>query len=128
MAERETSRNRKIYLTWTDIVDVIGDAKKWPHLLRRLFWTKNLNHFQRILVCTFCYVNGLNPVMFEEWAELMGLCRDRAAVQHIKSLFNIFESGEKRYNLYTYNITQGRYEYLDGTPRRYEHRSQREKK
>ena len=32
---------------------------------------------QRILLATFVFVNGLNPVIFMEWAEARGMCHDR---------------------------------------------------
>ena len=44
--------------------DIIGDAGKWPKLIRRLFWTENLKHFQRCIVAAFVYVNGLDPDIF----------------------------------------------------------------
>ncbi len=124
MAEREL-RNREIHSLWSDIQEIIGPARRWPFQIRRLFWTRNLDHFQRILVCTFCFVNGLNPVVFKEWASLMHLRRDRAAESHIAALFNLFEGGNY-YRLYSYNVTMNQYEYLDGTPRRYVPRAQRQ--
>ena len=39
--------------------DIIGDAGKWPKLIR-LFWTENPKHFHRCIVTAFVYVNGLN--------------------------------------------------------------------
>ena len=40
---------------------VIGLANRWPYMIRRLFWTRNIYHLQRIIVCAFGYVNGLYP-------------------------------------------------------------------
>ena len=114
------NRNGQIYELWRDI----GPASQWPFLIRRLFWTKNLRHFQRILVCTFCFVNGLNPIVFEEWAVLFGLCSNSSSIQHIKNLFRLFENG-RNYTLYAWNVSARRYEYLDGRVRRYTHRSRR---
>ena len=124
-AQPEISRNRRIFLLWTDIQEIIGPATHWPHLIRRLFWTRNLNHFQRLLVCSFVFVNGLNPVVFDEWMILLRLCRDQAAVVHIRSLFRLFEGG-RFYRMYSYNVLQGHYEYLDGTIRQYVPRNQRQ--
>lgn len=120
----DVSRNRRIYVLWEDIQEIIGPASHWPHMIRRLFWRRNLQHFQRILVCTFVFVNGLNPIIFDEWMLLMNLCRDQAAINHVRNLFRLFESG-RYYRLYAYNVLQGHYEYLDGTPRVYQHRSNR---
>jgi hypothetical protein len=49
--------------------------------------TRGISHWQRILVVTFCFVNGLNPAIFYEWAELMNLARDQSGVRHFHSLF-----------------------------------------
>ena len=119
------NRNRIIYHLWMDIQDVIGPARLWPYRIRALFWTRNLNHFQRILIAAFVWVNGLNPVIFMEWAALMHLCRDRIATNHFIALFRLFES--VNYRLYAYNVTMGRYEYLDGQVRTYVHRTRRER-
>jgi len=70
------------------------------------------------------FVNGLNPVIFMEWAEARGMCRDRAAYNHFKALFQIFESG-RYYKLYAFHVGNNRYEWLDGTVRMYVHRSLR---
>ena len=80
-------RNLAIYEKWTELQDLLGDAKLWPKKIRRLFWTKNVKHFDRIILSSFVFVNGLNPVIFLEWVELMGLCRDRAARNHFDALF-----------------------------------------
>ena len=106
-----------------DIQDVIGKAKLWPLNIRRLFWTHNLQHWDRILIAGFCYINGLNPIMLMEWADLMGLCRDGSARRRLEALYRLFES--RNYRLYAFNVTLGRYEYLDGSVRHYTHKSER---
>lgn len=118
------SRNRQIYNLWTSIQDIIGPANLWPVNIRRYFWTANLNHFQRILVCTFVYVNGLNEVIFLEWASLLKLGRDSAANRHFEALFRLFHAG-RNYTLYAYNVSNNRYEYLNGTIHTYTHKSKR---
>ena len=112
------ARNREIYQLWKTIQDIIGDAKKWPKLIRKLFWTRNLIYFHRCLVAAFVYVNGLNPEIFMEWADKQFLCRDKSAVNHFRYPFKAFL--EKNYNLYAYNVTNNRYEYIDGTVRIYQ--------
>lgn len=69
------------------IQDIIGPAKEWPFLIRRLFWTRFLRHWQRILICAFVYVNGLDPLLFKEWVTLKGLARDASAFNHFDALF-----------------------------------------
>ena len=88
------SRNTEIYRLWTSIQDIIGPAPQWPHLIRRLFWTKNLKHWDRILVCTFCFINEPNPLVLEEWAVLIGMCSNRSAINHMRALLRLFEGGE----------------------------------
>ena len=120
------SRNRQIYLQWTLIQDIIGPANLWPHKIRELFWKKNLKHFHRIIVCAFVYVNGLNPELFFEWCELLELGRDRPAKNHFRALFRYFDNGNCSRSLYAFNVTNRRYEYLDGTVRRYVNRQNRQ--
>ena len=120
------NRNRHIYNLWCTIQDIIGPATEWPHAIRRLFWTQNLQHFSRILLCAFVYVNGLNPDILYEWVELMHLARDRAAFNHIRALFRLFEHGHYSHNLYGWNVSQRQYQYLDGRIRIYKHRSRRQ--
>ena len=73
------TRNQQIYQLWMAIQDIIGSASLWAHNIRRLFWTPNLKHFERIIVCTFVFINGLNPEIFLEWALLLNLGRDPSA-------------------------------------------------
>ena len=119
-----SNRNREIYQLWMTIQDIIGPANLWPRKIRRYYWTPNLIHFERILICTFVYVNGLNPEIFFEWVALLNLGRDRAANRHFNALFRLFEAG-RNYTLYAYNVTRNRYEYLNGTVHIYTHKSKR---
>ena len=80
-----------------------------------------MKHFDRILLATFVLVNGLNPEVFLEWAELLHLCRD--ARRHFEALFRLLP--DRNYTLYAYNVTMNRYEYLDGRVRTYVHASRR---
>ena len=57
---------------------------------------------------------------------MMGLGRDEAAYSHFEALFKWLP--EKKYKeLYAYDVTHNRYEYLDVTIRRYVHASERNK-
>ena len=64
--------NRETFLLWHSIQDVIGRAVLWPVTIRRLFWASSLNHWQRIQLCSFAYVNGLNPEVLFEWLAQRG--------------------------------------------------------
>ena len=122
-----TSRNRQIYLQWTltRYIIHIGPANVWPYKIHT-FWTTKLTHFDRIIVCAFVYVNGLNPVVFFEWSELSELGRDRPARNHFRALFTYFENGNCSRSLYAFDVTNRRYEYLDRTVRRYVNRQNRQ--
>jgi len=72
------------------------------------------------------YVNELNPEMFFEWSELLELGRDRPARNHFRALFTYFENGNCSRSLYAVNVTNRRYEYLDGTMRHYVSRQSRQ--
>ena len=117
------STNRRIYEFWMTIQDIIGNARLWPISIRRYFWTPNLRFFHRTLVAAFVYVNGLMPEIFMEWARLLHLCRDQAAYRHFEQLFSAFE--HRRYNLYAYNVTNNRYEYIEGRVRVYVNKGKR---
>ena len=102
---------------WADIQDIVGKASLWPHKIRQLFWSKNIKHWDRILICCFVFVNGLNPTVFLEWCDLKGLCRDFSARHEIISLLRTFEDNPSKYrNWYQYNVSQGRWETLSGKP------------
>jgi hypothetical protein len=119
MDQSRRARNREIFEQWTSIQDIVGEAKKWPHRIRRLFWTKSINHFERLLVCAFVFVNGLNPLVFLDWVDLMGLARDSHSRKEMESLLKAFEDGKYPQGVYGYNVTMNYYQYLDGTKRFY---------
>ena len=105
---------------WLSIQDIIGSASLWPHVIRRLFWTANVSHFDRLIIVAFVYINGLHPEVFMEWARHMHLGRDDAAYRHMSNLFNIYERQGRQYGgLYGWNVSQGQYEYLDGSQKKY---------
>ena len=112
------SKSRKIYELWTDIQDLIGAVNLWPLNIRRLFWTKGVQHADRLILAAFVYFNGLNPEVFMEWAEFFGLCGDAEARREFLGVFKKF-SEETGYNLYAYVVARNRYDYLDGTVQRY---------
>ena len=82
------SKNRQIYEKWLEIHEIISGAYKWPFRIIKLFWTQNIKNFDRLLVAAFVYVNGLNPVIFLEWAHLNSMCRDYTGYKHFTNLFD----------------------------------------
>ena len=59
-----------------------------------------------------------------EWVDLVNLCNNTSARRHFEALFRLLP--ERNYTLYAYNVTNNRYEYLDGRVRRYVHASRRD--
>lgn len=113
-----SSRSSRIYRLWM--------VNLWPLSIRRLFWTRPLRHWQRILICTFAYVNGLDPEVLIEWVLLLRLLNNESGVRHIQSFFILVERGTN-YTLYSWNVSTRRYEWLDGRPRAYLPRGERYK-
>lgn len=104
---------------WKTIQDIIGKASLWPYRIRRIFWSQNISHWNRILVCAFVFVNGLNPELFYEWADIRGMCSDNNSRKEIKSLLTAFENNPNKYNWYSYNVSHNRWETLGGKTVRY---------
>ena len=106
------------YILWTDIQDIIGEASKWPPRIRKLFWTRGLSYFNRFLFTTFCYINGLDLDIIMQWAQRMNLLNDDEAKRHVMQLYRRMEAGiyndHRMYNYYSYNVTNSRYEYVNG--------------
>ena len=118
------SRNRKTYELWCLLQDLIGKATLWPYAIRRLFWTRHISYFNRMLVTVFAYVNGLSLDALLQWVDHMFLCRDAAARTHIINLWRDFNNGRNGH-LYGYNITMNRYETVSGNVRHYVHKTKR---
>ena len=72
------------FILWDDICDIIWDSDKWPTKIRKIFQTKNETHFNRFILCAFVYISGLNPEVFLEWADVVGLCRDVTGLKSLK--------------------------------------------
>ena len=105
----------KTYELWSEICEIIGDPSLWPVDIRKLFWTKNIKNFDRLRVCAFVFVNGLNPAIFLEWCDIMGLLRDLSAKEHVRYLLGKFEDQHPTYTKYfAYNVTMRRLEFING--------------
>ena len=112
---------------WDIILDIIGCQSEWPWNIRELFWGRNLKYFERQVISSFVYVNGLHPEIFLRWIDLNGLCRDKAARDHIIWLLNDFDKDPSRWNLYAWNVDMNNYQYIDGRTRYYVPRNVRER-
>ena len=112
-------RHGKQYSVWSSIVEIVGPITDWPVKIRKLFWTKHISNFQRLILATFIFVNGLNPELIKDWISVgINLFRDKEAEKHIFYLIEQFEKQNHRYTkYYNYNVTHNRYEHVDGTIR-----------
>ena len=119
------SKSQKIQELWTYVQDIIGVANHWPLTIRKLFWTKGVKHNDHLILAAFVHFNGLNPEVFMEWVELIGLCGDGAARWEFLAVFKKFREGAG-YNLYAYIVARKFYEYLEKTVQIYLPKSQRE--
>jgi hypothetical protein len=65
----------------------------------------------------FIWVNGLNPETYFDWCDVRPrMMRGSAEHRHVKQLLHYFDIGQQ-YRLWPWNVYNGRYEWLDGTPR-----------
>ena len=44
---------------WLDLEDLVGDHKLWPKKVKRKIWKRSIGHFDRMIICSFAFVNGL---------------------------------------------------------------------
>lgn len=100
----------KTYKVWCLIQENIGDAKMWPAKIRRLFWTSDPRHWDRILLCTFVVVNGLDLEIFKDWICLRDWIKRK--VDHAMDLCKNYLI-TKDYKLYGFNVGLGRYVHLN---------------
>ena len=106
---------RRICELWLDIQDIIGPVKKWPPKMRNLFFTEHLRHHQRLQICAFVYVNGLNPEFLFEWADQFKLFKDANARRECDNWFKEFDTNCFKWDqIYQFNVYHHRYEYIDG--------------
>ncbi len=100
-----------VYERLKTIEDIVGSQTLWPYFIRRLFWSQHVKHWDKIMLATVFYVNGLNPEIFMEWADLMYMCRDGGANNHFRALFHIralfhLFGARRNYTMYAYNVSQ----------------------
>ena len=105
------------FCLWRDILDLVGPATKWPRNIRRFFWSRHLKYWPRLQVAAFVWVNGLNPEVFFDWCFLRNIFQNGSEQhRHFQQLFRYFDEG-RNYSLWAWNVSQNRYEFLDGTIR-----------
>ena len=77
-----------------------------------------------MIVAAFVFVNGLNPDVFFQWADLLHQLSDDEARREMRGFFRSFDNGVG-YGLYAYNIAMNRYQYINGSTHYYTHASKR---
>ena len=103
------------YIFFSDICDIIGPSDQWPERILDLFWSKNVKHLNHFILCTFVIVNGLNPQIFLEWVDVIGMARDYDVFEEFKTLLDTLRSNPQKWNkVYGYNVINHRYEYING--------------
>ena len=45
---------------WLAVQDVVGDANWWPKFIRKMFWNRNLNDHNRMILVNFAYINAIS--------------------------------------------------------------------
>lgn len=109
--------NMQQHQLFHEIQDIIGDFSLWPHNIQTWFIhgvPQGRGQRLRPIMAAFFWVNGLNPIVVQEWCMLNPTVFSERAVNHLAWLFQSFENGYLKY-MYSYNITMGRYEKIDGT-------------
>lgn len=112
------TRNYQIYDQWRVLQLILGPAKLWSISRWKLFWTKNLKNFQRALICAFVFVNGLDPILFFEWTNLMGLvqkliCKEFSLpLNRGNTAFLLFQYHHGQVNIYYFNISYAKWEVI----------------
>ena len=102
---------------WMEMQDLIGLARNWPYNIRRLMWAREWNEWDRVIIAGFAWVNGLYEPLIYEWAFLRRIFTPGSERhQHMRSIFRGLDDGRYTY-LWAWNVTSGRYEYMDGRPR-----------
>ena len=98
-----------------DICDIVGPSEEWPSVIRELFWQPNVTHANWMRLCAFVVVNGLNPEVFMEWVDLMGLARDDASRREFCNwLIQLTTNTEKWHKVYAFNVLNHQYEFVTG--------------
>ena len=117
------SRNRMVYLMWSELLNLVGPARKWPNKIRKYFWTQNLGNKERFEVACFIYVNGVNPEVYFEWAKLIGNihANNTKGWKDVRALFSKFDETESPVlgKYWAFDVVNNRYEYLNGITRYY---------
>ena len=102
------------------ICDIIGPKALWPQSIVQAYESSHMTNGQRFKLVIFNYVNGLNPIIFEEFCIARRTLRDDAALNHIQRISQICEAGIlNRRTWYSFNVANTCWQYLDGSTKYY---------
>lgn len=109
----------KQQVLFNEIQDLIGPGSLWPpHILNWFFYGipvgEGVTIKKRPLLAAFCWVNGLNPEVLYDWCKMNYPRHTEDDILHYKWLFAAFDRGDLK-NMFAWNVSQGRSEYLNGT-------------
>lgn len=96
------------------IQDNVGAFGIWPQKIKRLFNSAHLKHQDRFELTLFFFSNGLSHELLYAWLIKNNMLRDKAAVDHVGYLWQYFQRDENKNKFYTFDMTNMRWEYLDG--------------
>ena len=105
------------YSLWRHMQLCMGDAKLWPKDIRRLFWTKDLELWQLVMLCVFTYVNEMDTQTFLEWIDMNDLCIDGQTRFSIGEMADVGTQGgwnDDIATLFSYNVQERCLMTLDG--------------
>ena len=77
------------YILFDNICDIIGPSDEWPKRILELFWSREIKHWDHFVLSAFVVINGLNPDMFLEWIDIIGLAKDENSLREFKSFKNL---------------------------------------
>jgi len=102
------------------ICDIIGDKSLWPRSIVQAYESRHMTYGQRFKLVIFNYVNGLNPLIFQDFCIERRTLRDDEALNHIQRISEICEAGNLyRKTWYSFNVANTCWQYLDGSTKYY---------
>ena len=103
------------YILFDHICNIIGPSDEWPKRILELFWSREIKHWDHFVLSAFVVINGLNPDMFLEWIDMIGLAKDENSLREFKSLLQTFMKESAKWNrVYAYHILNHRFKFISG--------------
>ena len=116
MSTKPKVRKVNEFELWTKIQNAVGNATTWPAKCRQLFWTRNLDYWDRLMLAVFVHINSLDLYLLLKWAKLKGLFLNRKAQSQTLRILQSFNAGALP-KLYGFNVRNCQFEWVNGGPR-----------